>query len=69
MQHEFWQARWARNEIGFHQQKVNPGLERQPGNPHLAPVQPRIRAPGALGINAQQATVLQDLHAGAQGSS
>lgn len=28
MQHEFWQSRWARNEIGFHQQSVNPGLQR-----------------------------------------
>ncbi|MDN6859166.1 thiopurine S-methyltransferase [Pseudomonas sp. CAN2814] len=28
MQHEFWQSRWARNEIGFHQQAVNPGLQR-----------------------------------------
>lgn len=28
MQHEFWQLRWARNEIGFHQQAVNPGLQR-----------------------------------------
>ncbi|WP_440466601.1 thiopurine S-methyltransferase [Pseudomonas sp. YH-1] len=28
MQHEFWQSRWARNEIGFHQQAVNPALQR-----------------------------------------
>ncbi|MDF3866676.1 thiopurine S-methyltransferase [Pseudomonas denitrificans (nom. rej.)] len=28
MQHEFWQSRWARNEIGFHQQSVNPCLQR-----------------------------------------
>lgn len=28
MQHDFWQARWARNEIGFHQAEVNPGLAR-----------------------------------------
>ncbi|QRY78485.1 thiopurine S-methyltransferase [Pseudomonas sp. PDNC002] len=28
MQHDFWHARWARNEIGFHQQSVNPGLIR-----------------------------------------
>lgn len=28
MQHDFWQARWARNEIGFHQPEVNPGLAR-----------------------------------------
>ncbi|MDU4252746.1 thiopurine S-methyltransferase [Pseudomonas sp.] len=28
MQHEFWQSRWARNEIGFHQQSVSPGLQR-----------------------------------------
>ncbi|AGI24994.1 thiopurine S-methyltransferase [Pseudomonas sp. ATCC 13867] len=28
MQHDFWQARWARNEIGFHQNEVNSGLAR-----------------------------------------
>jgi len=25
---DFWQARWARNEIGFHQPEVNPHLQR-----------------------------------------
>lgn len=25
---EFWQARWSRNEIGFHQQQVNPYLQQ-----------------------------------------
>ena len=27
MHEEFWQARWARNEIGFHLQEVNPYLQ------------------------------------------
>lgn len=28
MQHDFWQARWSRNEIGFHLSEVNPYLVR-----------------------------------------
>lgn len=28
MHHEFWQARWSRNEIGFHLAEVNPFLLR-----------------------------------------
>lgn len=28
MHAEFWQARWARNEIGFHANEVNPYLQR-----------------------------------------
>lgn len=28
MQAEFWQTRWARNEIGFHLNEVNPYLQR-----------------------------------------
>lgn len=28
MHAEFWQARWARNEIGFHAHEVNPYLQR-----------------------------------------
>jgi thiopurine S-methyltransferase len=28
MHEEFWQARWSRNEIGFHLRQVNPWLER-----------------------------------------
>ncbi|TWC29457.1 thiopurine S-methyltransferase [Pseudomonas sp. SJZ079] len=28
MRAEFWQARWARNEIGFHAHEVNPYLQR-----------------------------------------
>lgn len=28
MQHDFWQARWSRNEIGFHLPEVNPYLIR-----------------------------------------
>ena len=27
MHEEFWQARWARNEIGFHLKEVNPHLQ------------------------------------------
>ncbi|MCP8467286.1 thiopurine S-methyltransferase [Pseudomonas sp. ZM23] len=37
MQHDFWQARWARNEIGFHQGQVNPGLARHWPTLQLAP--------------------------------
>lgn len=44
MQHEFWQARWARNEIGFHQQKVNPGLDRQWGTLGV-PVESQVLVP------------------------
>ncbi len=28
MQEEFWQARWSRNQIGFHLNQVNPWLEQ-----------------------------------------
>ena len=28
MQAEFWQQRWARNEIGFHAKQVNDYLQR-----------------------------------------
>ena len=28
MHEDFWQARWARDEIGFHQEQVNPYLQR-----------------------------------------
>ena len=28
MEEGFWQARWQRNQIGFHRQEVNPGLEK-----------------------------------------
>ncbi len=28
MNEDFWQARWARNEIGFHQMEINPYLSR-----------------------------------------
>ena len=28
MHEDFWQARWARNEIGFHLREVNPYLQR-----------------------------------------
>lgn len=28
MQPEFWQDRWASNQIGFHQREVNPYLQR-----------------------------------------
>ncbi len=27
MQHEFWHERWQQNQIGFHQQEVNPFLQ------------------------------------------
>jgi thiopurine S-methyltransferase len=27
MEHEFWQERWSRNEIGFHQQEINAHLQ------------------------------------------
>lgn len=45
MQHDFWQARWSRNEIGFHLPEVNPHLVRhwpslslQPGTCVLVPL-------------------------------
>ena len=28
MEEGFWQTRWQRNQIGFHRQEVNPGLEK-----------------------------------------
>lgn len=28
MQHEFWLERWQQNQIGFHQQEINPFLQR-----------------------------------------
>ena len=28
MEPEFWQERWARNQIGFHLPEVNPYLQR-----------------------------------------
>ncbi len=28
MQHEFWHQRWQQNQIGFHQQEINPYLQR-----------------------------------------
>lgn len=28
MHQNFWQERWARNEIGFHLEDVHPGLRR-----------------------------------------
>lgn len=28
MEESFWQARWAENQIGFHQRETNPYLER-----------------------------------------
>ena len=28
MEPEFWQERWARNQIGFHLSEVNPYLQR-----------------------------------------
>ena len=28
MEEGFWQARWQRNQIGFHRQEVNPGLKK-----------------------------------------
>ncbi|MNP32022.1 Thiopurine S-methyltransferase [compost metagenome] len=28
MDEQFWQARWAENQIGFHQRETNPYLER-----------------------------------------
>jgi len=28
MQHEFWHQRWQENQIGFHQQEINPYLQR-----------------------------------------
>ncbi|GAB3394780.1 thiopurine S-methyltransferase [Azotobacter armeniacus] len=45
MHEDFWQARWARNEIGFHQPEVNPYLSRHwpalglaPGSRVLVPL-------------------------------
>lgn len=45
MHEEFWQARWARNEIGFHRSDVNPLLPRHwpalglaPGSEVLVPL-------------------------------
>lgn len=35
MQHDFWHQRWQNNEIGFHQQEVNPYLAHYYG--HLGP--------------------------------
>lgn len=45
MHEEFWQARWARNEIGFHRSEVNPALQAHwpalqlvPGSTVLVPL-------------------------------
>lgn len=37
MHEDFWQARWARNEIGFHLREVNPYLQRHWPELGLAP--------------------------------
>lgn len=37
MHEDFWQARWTRNEIGFHQAEVNPYLRRHWPTLGLAP--------------------------------
>ncbi|MNZ57059.1 Thiopurine S-methyltransferase [compost metagenome] len=37
MHEEFWQARWARNEIGFHRSEVNPALQEYWPQLQLAP--------------------------------
>lgn len=37
MHEEFWQARWAQNEIGFHQPQVNAHLQRHLDRLGLAP--------------------------------
>ena len=37
MHEDFWQARWTRNEIGFHQTEVNPYLSRHWPTLGLAP--------------------------------
>jgi len=37
MHEEFWQARWARNEIGFHSSEVNPALQTHWSALQLAP--------------------------------
>ena len=28
MEHEFWQLKWKQQEIGFHQQHINPALKQ-----------------------------------------
>lgn len=45
MHEDFWQSRWARNEIGFHRDQVNPALQRHwpalrpaPGSAVLVPL-------------------------------
>ena len=37
MEHQFWHERWQANRIGFHQDRVNPMLERHLGALGLAP--------------------------------
>ncbi|TAL32246.1 MAG: thiopurine S-methyltransferase [Alphaproteobacteria bacterium] len=37
MQREFWLERWDRQEIGFHQQEINPYLQEFWGDLHLSP--------------------------------
>ena len=37
MHEDFWQERWARNEIGFHLREVNPYLQRHWPDLELAP--------------------------------
>lgn len=44
MEHEFWQARWEQDQIGFHLAQVNPYLQRQwPGL--SLPAQARVLVP------------------------
>ena len=44
MHAEFWQARWSRSEIGFHQPEINPYLARYWSSLHL-PVGARVLVP------------------------
>lgn len=36
MDHDFWQSRWAANEIGFHQTEINPHLQNYWPGLHVA---------------------------------
>lgn len=37
MRHDFWHQRWQQNQIGFHQQQINPHLQRYWSNLPLSP--------------------------------
>lgn len=54
MQADFWHARWANNQIGFHLDEINPYLMRHLSRLRLQGARRQLEIPRARGVLAER---------------